>query len=100
MLAVAPLLLALGTHGALTVAALLVGSVLLSVQNAPGVALAQTLLPRNLGTALGLMNGRLNQIESLVTEAPTRAFEATIEVGDGRRNHIAPNFLLEHSEGR
>jgi MFS transporter, FSR family, fosmidomycin resistance protein len=57
VLAVPPLLLALGSHGALTVAALLVGSVLLSVQNAPGVALAQTLLPRNLGTALGLMNG-------------------------------------------
>jgi FSR family fosmidomycin resistance protein-like MFS transporter len=57
VLAVPPLLLALGTHGALTVAALLIGSVLLSVQNAPGVALAQALLPRNLGTALGLMNG-------------------------------------------
>lgn len=27
------------------------------MQNAPGVAMAQTLLPRNLGTALGLMNG-------------------------------------------
>lgn len=52
-----PLLLALGTHGAATVAALLVGSVFLNVQNAPGVALAQTLLPRNLGMSLGLMNG-------------------------------------------
>ena len=27
------------------------------LQNAPGVALAQALMPRNLGTALGLMNG-------------------------------------------
>jgi FSR family fosmidomycin resistance protein-like MFS transporter len=36
---------------------LLVGSVLLAVQNAPGVALVQAMLPRNLGTALGLMNG-------------------------------------------
>jgi hypothetical protein len=35
----------------------LLGSVLLSVQNAPGVVLAQALMPRNLGTALGLMNG-------------------------------------------
>ncbi len=39
------------------VALLLLGSALLSVQNAPGVAMAQALLPRNLGTALGLMNG-------------------------------------------
>jgi FSR family fosmidomycin resistance protein-like MFS transporter len=39
------------------VALLLCGSVLLSVQNAPGVALAQAMLPRNLGMALGLMNG-------------------------------------------
>ena len=52
-----PLLLALGTHGSATVAALLVGSVFLNVQNAPGVALAQSLLPRNLGMSLGLMNG-------------------------------------------
>ncbi|MDQ2908582.1 MAG: MFS transporter [Candidatus Eremiobacteraeota bacterium] len=37
--------------------ALLVASVLLAVQNAPGVALVQTMLPRNLGMALGLMNG-------------------------------------------
>jgi len=54
---VPPLLLALSGHGALAVAALLVGSALLSVQNAPGVVLAQALMPRNLGTALGLMNG-------------------------------------------
>jgi len=54
---VPPLLLALSGHGAFAVAALLLGSALLSVQNAPGVALAQALMPRNLGTALGLMNG-------------------------------------------
>jgi MFS family permease len=52
-----PLLFGLWAHGPLAVAALLVGSALLNVQNAPGVALAQSLLPRNLGTALGLMNG-------------------------------------------
>ena len=54
---VPPLLLGLLLHGPLAVVMLLLGSALLSVQNAPGVALAQTLLPRNLGTALGLMNG-------------------------------------------
>lgn len=37
--------------------ALLVASILLAVQNAPGVALVQTMLPKNLGMALGLMNG-------------------------------------------
>jgi FSR family fosmidomycin resistance protein-like MFS transporter len=36
---------------------LLLGSVLLSVQNAPGVVIVQSLLPRNLGMALGLING-------------------------------------------
>ncbi|MGH7706603.1 MAG: MFS transporter [Vulcanimicrobiaceae bacterium] len=36
---------------------LLGASVLLAVQNAPGVALVQAMLPRNLGMALGLMNG-------------------------------------------
>jgi FSR family fosmidomycin resistance protein-like MFS transporter len=54
---VPPLLLALSGQGAFAVAALLLGSALLSVQSAPGVALAQALMPRNLGTALGLMNG-------------------------------------------
>jgi FSR family fosmidomycin resistance protein-like MFS transporter len=43
--------------GALGIALLLGGSVLLSMQNAPGVALVQAMLPRNLGMALGLMNG-------------------------------------------
>jgi len=54
---VPPLLFGLLLHGPLAVAMLLLGSALISVQNAPGVALAQALLPRNLGTALGLMNG-------------------------------------------
>jgi FSR family fosmidomycin resistance protein-like MFS transporter len=36
---------------------LLLGSVFLSVQNAPGVVIVQALLPRNLGMALGLING-------------------------------------------
>jgi FSR family fosmidomycin resistance protein-like MFS transporter len=36
---------------------LLLGSVLLAVQNAPGIALTQAQMPRNLGMALGLMNG-------------------------------------------
>ena len=57
VLAVPPLVAAVALHGTGAVAALLVGSVLLSVQNAPGIVLAQSLLPRNLGTALGLMNG-------------------------------------------
>lgn len=54
---VAPLVAGLVLHGPIAIVLLLLGSVLLSVQNAPGVALAQSLLPRNLGTALGLMNG-------------------------------------------
>jgi FSR family fosmidomycin resistance protein-like MFS transporter len=44
-------------HGPAGVLALLCGSVLLAVQNAPGVALVQAKLPKNLGMALGLMNG-------------------------------------------
>jgi FSR family fosmidomycin resistance protein-like MFS transporter len=36
---------------------LMLASILLAVQNAPGVALVQAMLPRNLGMALGLMNG-------------------------------------------
>ena len=55
--AVAPLLFGLGLRGPLAVAMLLLGSALISMQNAPGVALAQALMPRNLGAALGLMNG-------------------------------------------
>jgi FSR family fosmidomycin resistance protein-like MFS transporter len=42
---------------ALGVGMLLLGSVFLSVQNAPGVVIVQSLLPRNLGMALGLING-------------------------------------------
>lgn len=39
------------------IVALLLAGVLLAVQNAPGVTLVQTMLPKNLGMALGLMNG-------------------------------------------
>ena len=39
------------------IALLLLGSIFLSVQNAPGVVIVQALLPRNLGMALGLING-------------------------------------------
>jgi FSR family fosmidomycin resistance protein-like MFS transporter len=42
---------------ALGVGLLLLGSIFLSVQNAPGVVIVQALLPRNLGMALGLING-------------------------------------------
>ena len=65
VLGVPPLLLGLALHGPLAVLMLLLGSALLSMQNAPGVALAQSLLPRNLGTALGLMNGVAFGIGSL-----------------------------------
>ena len=41
----------------LGIALLLLGSIALAVQNAPGVAIVQGMLPRNLGMALGLMNG-------------------------------------------
>jgi FSR family fosmidomycin resistance protein-like MFS transporter len=51
------LALSLTESGWPAVMLLLCGSVLLAVQNAPGVALAQAMLPRNLGMALGLMNG-------------------------------------------
>jgi FSR family fosmidomycin resistance protein-like MFS transporter len=43
--------------GPLATGFLMLASVLLAVQNAPGVALVQSMLPRNLGMALGLMNG-------------------------------------------
>ena len=39
------------------IAFLLLGSVCMAVQNAPGVVIVQALLPRNLGMALGLING-------------------------------------------
>ncbi|MDQ6932663.1 MAG: MFS transporter [Candidatus Eremiobacteraeota bacterium] len=44
-------------HGAAAMALLLIAGVLLAVQNAPSVAIVQHMLPRNLGMALGLMNG-------------------------------------------
>lgn len=43
--------------GAAGIAALLLANVLLNVQSAPSVAIVQRMLPRNLGMALGLMNG-------------------------------------------
>lgn len=43
--------------GALGLAFLLLAGVLLNVQSAPSVAIVQRMLPRNLGMALGLMNG-------------------------------------------
>jgi FSR family fosmidomycin resistance protein-like MFS transporter len=43
--------------GAAGIAALLAGSVFLAVQNAPGVVIVQAMLPKRLGTALGLING-------------------------------------------
>lgn len=43
--------------GALGLLCLLLAGVLLNVQSAPSVAIVQRMLPRNLGMALGLMNG-------------------------------------------
>ncbi len=43
--------------GMLGTASLLVAGALLNVQSAPSVAIVQRMLPRNLGMALGLMNG-------------------------------------------
>jgi FSR family fosmidomycin resistance protein-like MFS transporter len=51
-------LLAMGPdYITLAVMSLVAAGVLLAAQNAPGVALVQSMLPRNLGMALGLMNG-------------------------------------------
>ncbi|MDQ6929075.1 MAG: MFS transporter [Candidatus Eremiobacteraeota bacterium] len=44
-------------NNAFGMASLLLASVLLNVQSAPGVVIVQRMLPRNLGMALGLMNG-------------------------------------------
>ena len=44
-------------NGVLGIASLLLAGVLLNVQSAPSVAIVQRMLPRNLGMALGLMNG-------------------------------------------
>ena len=58
LVAAVPLLFAFFfTPVAIAVPALLLASVLLAVQNAPGVAIVQKMLPKNLGMALGLMNG-------------------------------------------
>lgn len=58
LIAAVPLLFAFfWLPGPAGMAALLAASVLLAVQNAPGVALVQAMLPTRLGTALGLMNG-------------------------------------------
>ncbi|HET6895749.1 MAG TPA: MFS transporter [Candidatus Baltobacteraceae bacterium] len=43
--------------GTASVASLMLAGVLLNVQSAPSVAIVQRMLPRNLGMALGLMNG-------------------------------------------
>ena len=43
--------------GAAGLVALLLANVLLNIQSAPSVAIVQRMLPRNLGMALGLMNG-------------------------------------------
>lgn len=43
--------------GIASVASLMLAGVLLNVQSAPSVAIVQRMLPRNLGMALGLMNG-------------------------------------------
>lgn len=56
-LAVPALLGFFGLGGAASIALLMVASILLAIQNAPGVALVQAMMPRNLGMALGLMNG-------------------------------------------
>ena len=58
MVAAVPFLLgffAIGSAAGLL--SLVAGSVLLSANNGPGVALVQAMLPRNLGMALGLING-------------------------------------------
>jgi FSR family fosmidomycin resistance protein-like MFS transporter len=58
LIAAVPFLLAFFTiPGPLGVLGLLAGSVLISANLGPGVALVQAMLPQNLGMALGLMNG-------------------------------------------
>jgi FSR family fosmidomycin resistance protein-like MFS transporter len=58
MLATVPFLLAFFTlKGPVGLTSLAIGSVLLSASTGPSVALVQSMLPRNLGMALGLMNG-------------------------------------------
>jgi len=62
---VPPLIAGLTLPSPLAIALLLLGSVLLSVQNAPGIAMAQAFLPHHLGTALGPMNGVASRLGSL-----------------------------------
>ena len=49
--------------------ALMLANVLLAVQNAPGVVLVQSMLPRSLGMALGLINGVAFGLGSLLVTA-------------------------------
>ena len=46
--------------------ALMLANVLLAVQNAPGVVIVQSMLPKNLGMALGLINGVAFGVGSLL----------------------------------
>lgn len=58
LLATAPVLYGFFVFsGAASLTCLLLAGVLLNVQSAPSVAIVQRMLPRNLGMALGLMNG-------------------------------------------
>ena len=58
LIAAVPCLLAFFmTGGALGLYLLMLGSILLSANSGPAVALVQAMLPQNLGMALGLMNG-------------------------------------------
>ncbi|HEV3152276.1 MAG TPA: MFS transporter [Candidatus Baltobacteraceae bacterium] len=57
LLAVPALIGFFAFSGAAGLAALLLGNALLNIQSAPSVAIVQQMLPRNLGMALGLMNG-------------------------------------------
>ena len=58
LLVAVPFLVAFSAlSGTLGLLALIVGSVFLSANTGPGVALVQAMLPQNLGMALGLMNG-------------------------------------------
>jgi len=58
LVATAPVLIGFfAFSGAFSLTCLLLAGVLLNVQSAPSVAIVQRMLPRNLGMALGLMNG-------------------------------------------
>src|SRR5579872_907344 len=73
--------------GTLGLMFLLVAGVLLNVQSAPSVAIVQRMLPRNLGMALGLMNGVAFGAGSALVTA----------VGFGAARIGAANALLEVS---